>query len=72
MTTFQEIIESIEGLSEEDQDLLFELIRDRRIEARRAEIAATAQKVLAAVETGTAQKGDFQAIKAYLRSDEDE
>lgn len=64
--TFQEIIESIEGLSEEDQDLLFELIRKRRIEARRAEIAVTAQAVLQAVEAGTAKRGNFDQMKAYL------
>lgn len=40
--TFQEIIESIKELSNEDQELLFELIHKRRIEARRAEIAANA------------------------------
>ncbi len=70
--TFQEIIESIEGLSEEDQDLLFELIRKRRIEARRAEIAANAQEAFQAVETGTAKRGSLAEIKAYLLSDKDE
>lgn len=64
--TFQEIIESIEGLSEEDQDLLFELIRKRKVEARRAEIAVTAQAVLQAVEAGTAKRGNFDQMKAYL------
>lgn len=72
MMTFQDIIESIEKLSLDDQDLLFELIRKRRIEARRAEIAANAQEVLQAVEAGTAKGGDFEAVKAYLLSDEDE
>lgn len=70
--TFQEIVESIEGLSEEDRNLLFELVRDRRIEARRAEIAANAQELLQAVETGTAKQGSFEAMKAYLLSDKDE
>lgn len=40
--TFQEIIELIEELSQEDQELLFELIHKRRIEARRTEIATNA------------------------------
>lgn len=70
--TFQEIIESIECLSEEDQDLLFELIRKRRIEARRAEIAANAQETLRAVEAGIAKQGSFEEMKAYLLADEDE
>ncbi|MEM9451266.1 MAG: hypothetical protein AAGA75_22400 [Cyanobacteria bacterium P01_E01_bin.6] len=72
MMTFQEVIESIESLSEEDQDALFELIRKRRIEARRSGIAANAQVVLQAVDEGTAQRGSFEDMKAYLLSDEDE
>lgn len=72
MMTFQDILESIEKLSLDDQDLLFDLIHKRRIEARRAEIAANAQEVLQAVEAGTAKGGDFEAVKAYLLSDEDE
>ena len=70
--TFQEIIESIEELSEKDQELLFELIHKRRVEARRAEIAANAQETLQAVEAGTAERGSFEEMKAYLLSDEDE
>ncbi len=34
--TFQEMVDSIEKLSPEDQDELFELIRKRRIEQRRS------------------------------------
>ena len=70
--TFQDIIESIEKLSQEDQELLFELIHKRRIEARRAEIAASAQETLQAVEAGTAKRGNFEEMQAYLLSDEDE
>ncbi|MCW6038785.1 hypothetical protein K4A83_21295 [Spirulina subsalsa FACHB-351] len=72
MMTFQEIIESIEELPAEDQEQLFELIRKRRIESRRAEIAANAQNVFQAVEAGTAKRGSFEEMKAYLLSDEDE
>ena len=68
----QDIIESIEELSNEDQELLFELIHKRRIELRRAEIAANAEEVLQAVEAGTAKGGSFREMKAYLLSDEDE
>ncbi|MEL7355817.1 MAG: hypothetical protein AAFN40_04565 [Cyanobacteria bacterium J06560_6] len=70
--TFQEVIDSIESLSEEDQDLLFELIQKRRIEARRSEIAANAKEALQAVERGSAHRGNFEATKAYLLSDDDE
>lgn len=70
--TFQEIIDSIEGLSMEDQEQLFELIHKRRVEARRAEIAANAQEVFKAVEMGTAKRGSFEDLKAYLLTDEHE
>ena len=72
MITFQEIIDSIEVLSTEDQDQLFELIRKRRVEARRAEIAANARAVFNAVETGTAKRGTFEELKSYLLEDDDE
>jgi hypothetical protein len=72
MMTFQEIIDSIEGLSMEDQEQLFELIHKRRVEARRAEIAANAQEVFKAVEMGTAKRGSFEDLKAYLLTDEHE
>lgn len=72
MMTFQEIIDSIESLSIEDQDYLFELIRKRRIENRRAEILANAQEVLKAVEMGTAMKGTFEDLKSYLLEDDEE
>jgi len=72
MITFQEIIDSIEVLSTEDQDQLFELIRKRRVQARRAEIAANAQEVFKAVEIGTAKRGTFEELKSYLLEDDDE
>ncbi len=72
MITFQEIIDSIEVLSTEDQDQLFELIRKRRVQARRAEIAANAQEVFKAVEMGTAKRGTFEELKSYLLENDDE
>jgi len=63
MITFQEM---------NDQDRLFELIRKRRIENRRAEIAANAQEVFRAVEMGTSKRGTFEDLKAYLLEDDDE
>ncbi len=46
ITTFQEILESIESLSVEDQDYLFDLIRKRRTEQRRLEIAKNGEAIL--------------------------
>lgn len=72
MITFQEMIESIEMLTIEDQDSLFDLIRKRRIENRRAEIVANAQEVFKSVEMGTAKRGTFEELKAYLLEDDEE
>ena len=44
--SFQEIIDSIESLSIEDQDYLFDLIHKRRIDNRREEIAKNGQETL--------------------------
>lgn len=70
--SFQEIIDSIESLSIEDQDYLFDLIRKRRINKRRLEIANNGEKTLKALSLKTAKKGTFEEIKAYLLEDEEE
>jgi hypothetical protein len=69
---FQEIIEQVESLSIDDQDHLFELIRKRRIDNRRTEIAANAQEIFKAVEAGTAIKGSFEDLRSYLLSEDEE
>lgn len=54
--SFQEIIESIESLSLEDQDYLFDLIQKRRIDKRRLSILNNGEKTLKSLELGTAKK----------------
>jgi hypothetical protein len=62
---FQTVIDYVEELSEEEQDILFELIQKRRIEKRRNEIAINAINTLNALKLGTAKRGtvavEFQA-----------
>lgn len=70
--TFQEMVDSIEKLSTEDQEELFELIRKRRIEQRRSEILANAQRAFKAVDEGTAKRGSFEDLKSYLLEDDEE
>ncbi|WP_107666856.1 hypothetical protein [Cyanothece sp. BG0011] len=70
--SFQDIIDSVESLSIEDQDYLFDLIRKRRIEKRRAEIAENGQETLQPLSLGIAKKGTAEEIKAYLLEDETE
>ena len=71
-TSFQDIIESIENLSIDDQNYLFDLIQKRRIEKRRLEIAANAKATLGALKQGTAKKGTIDDLMADLLGDEDD
>lgn len=68
---FQEIIDSIESLPIEDQDYLFELIRKRRIENRRAEILVNAQEVRQSFLEGKAKRGSVDDLIADLLGDDD-
>jgi hypothetical protein len=68
---FQEIVDSLESLSIEDRDRLFELIRQQRMEERENEILANAQAVFQAVEMGTAKRGNFEDLKSYLLADDE-
>ena len=70
--SFQEIIDSVEKLSLDDQDHLFELIRRRRIEKRRLEIAANAKATLESLKQGTAKKGTVDDLIADLLDDKDD
>lgn len=67
----QELIDSIEQLSIEDQDDLFELIRKRRIEQRRLEIAAHAETLKQEFQQGTAKRGTVDDLIADLLEDDD-
>jgi len=66
MMTLQEMCDSFESLSIEEQDQFFDSIYKRRTENRRDEILANAQEVFKAVETGTAMRGTFKELKSYL------
>ena len=70
LITFQKVIEYVEALPLDDQDLLIELIKNRRIEKRRAEIAENAAQTLAAVKSGTAKRGTLAELKADLLDSE--
>ena len=70
MMVFQEIIDSIEVLSIEDQDYLFELIRKRRIENRRREILANSEEVMKSFKDGTAKRGSVDDLIADLLGDD--
>ncbi|MBE5229441.1 MAG: hypothetical protein IM550_04780 [Microcystis sp. M54BS1] len=69
---FQDIIESVESLSIEEQDYLFDLIYQRRIDKRRQEIAKNGEETLKALAMRTAKKGSAEEIMAYLLENEEE
>lgn len=64
--SFAEIVEVVDSLNYSDQELLFEIIAKRRIDARRSEIFENAEETLKAVENGTAKKGTFQDLLSDL------
>ena len=70
--SFQEIIDSVEKLSIDEQDYLFELIKKRRIEKRRLEIANDAKAILESFKQGTAKIGSVDDLIADLLDDRDD
>lgn len=71
MMTLQEIISSINSLPIEDQEHLFEFLRQQRIENRQREILANAQEVKQAFKNGTAKRGSVNDLIADLLGDDD-
>jgi len=71
MMTLQEIISSINSLPTEDQEHLFEFLRQQRIENRQQEILANAQEVIQAFKNGTAKRGSVDDLIADLLGDDD-
>ena len=67
-SSFQELIETIEALSLDDQELLIEIIRKRLIQQRRAELAAEIAEARDAYQRGEVRRGtvaDFKDQKAW-------
>ncbi len=69
--TLQAIIDSVEALSEDEQDVLFDLIYKRRIAKRRQEIASSALATMQAVSNGTATSGTAAEVMADIFGDEE-
>jgi len=67
--SFQQIIDSIEQLSLEQQNSLFELIRKRRIEKQRGEIADNAESTFKSLKNGIAKKGNIYDLREDLLDD---
>ncbi|PSB03233.1 hypothetical protein [Merismopedia glauca] len=72
MMTFQEIVDSIDRLSTEERDSLFELIHQRRIQEQEAEILASRQELKEAIANGTAKRGGVRELIAELLGNDDD
>jgi len=65
-TPFQQALDAVEKLPVEDQETLVEIIRQRLIEQRRAEIARNAQATLQAFREGRASYGTVDDLRRDL------
>ncbi len=67
--TFDEVVEMVETLSEEDQEALLDLVRRRRVERRRAEIAVNIAKAREEYQTGQGIRGTVEQLMAELTAE---
>ena len=65
----QRALNMIEGLDEEEQALLLDIIHQRRIESRRAEIAENARATVLAFREGTARVGTIEDLRRDLANE---
>jgi len=65
-TPFEQALEAVERLSPSDQSSLIEIIRQRLVEQRRAEIALSARSVRQAFREGRAPYGSVDDLRRDL------
>ncbi len=65
---FQELIETIESLSLDDQELLIEIVRKRLIQQRRAELAADIAEARNAYHKGEVRRGTVTDLMKDLEN----
>lgn len=66
ITSFNEILESVEQLSVEDQEALIDLVQRRLVERRRTEIATNIVKAQEEYQTGQVFRGNVDELMAEL------
>jgi hypothetical protein len=69
--TVEDIVDSIDLLSIEDQEKLFEIVRKRRSKQQEADILASRRELQQAIANGTAKKGSIQDLITDLLGDND-
>lgn len=68
MTTFAQALEAVSELSREEQNEVEEILRKRRIEARREEIAANAREAIVEDDAGLLRSETASELIQRLRS----
>jgi len=63
---FQEVIEAVEALPPDDQELLIEIVRQRLIQQRRAELAADIAETRSAYQRGEVRRGTIADLMEEL------
>ena len=63
---FQKVIERVEALPIDEQLLLIEIIRQRLVEGRRAELAAEVAEARQAYQTGDVRRGTVEDLLKEL------
>ncbi len=66
--TFNEILEEIEALPEEDQVTLIDLLQRRQVERRRSEIAANIAEANQSYRSGQVFRGSVEDVIAELNN----
>lgn len=67
--TLQEIIKSLDTLSKEDENYLFEILCQRSLENYEKDILANAQELREAIKNSTAKMGTVEDLIADLNED---
>lgn len=68
MTTFAQVLKAVSELSREEQNEVEDILRKRRIEARREEIAANAREAIAEDDAGLLRSETASELIQRLRS----
>jgi hypothetical protein len=68
-TPMQHALNVVAGLDEEEQALLLDIVHQRRIESRRAEIAENARATVLAFREGRARLGTIEDLRRDMTSE---
>lgn len=66
ITNFDQVLDSVEKLSVEDQEALIDLVQRRLVERRRAEIATNIVKAQEEYQSGRVMRGTVDELMAEL------